>query len=116
MARLYSNENVALRLVTALRSRGHDVLTSLDAGNANLGIPDSEVLAYAHEHRRVVLTGNRLDFHRLHLKGSDHSGIVTFTDDADLEAMAERVDLALQDPLSTGRFCARATKGGHSFL
>ncbi len=34
MARFYSNENIAMQVVTELRRLGHDVLTSLDAGNA----------------------------------------------------------------------------------
>jgi len=37
MARFYSNENFPLPVVEALRAMGHDVLSSLDAGNANLG-------------------------------------------------------------------------------
>ena len=44
MARLYSNENFPRPVVEALRHRGHDVLTSLEAGRANQGIPDDEVL------------------------------------------------------------------------
>jgi len=47
VARFYSNENIALQLVMELRRLGHDVLTSLDAGNANSAVPDSEVLAFA---------------------------------------------------------------------
>ena len=47
MARLYSNENFPLPVVEALRRRGHDVLTTLEAGQANRGIPDDEVLRFA---------------------------------------------------------------------
>lgn len=47
MARFYSNENIALQVVTELRGLGHDVLTSLDAGKANAAVPDAEVLALA---------------------------------------------------------------------
>lgn len=47
IARLYSNENFPLPVVEALRTLGHDVLTSLDAGKANDAIPDDEVLRYA---------------------------------------------------------------------
>lgn len=75
MSSLYSNENVALRLVESLRRLGHDVLTSREAGNANLGIPDIDVLAFAFAERRIVLTGNRQGFHRLHLKEFEHAGI-----------------------------------------
>ncbi len=34
MARLYSNENFPLEAVRRLRSMGHDVLTSFEAGQA----------------------------------------------------------------------------------
>jgi hypothetical protein len=114
LASLYSNENVPLRLVDALRALGHQVLTSQDAGNANQAIPDRDVLDYAFRNKRIVLTGNRDDFHKLHKQGAAHSGIVTFTEDADLAIMAARVDAALSDPSANGRFCARVTKGGHT--
>ena len=46
MEKLYVNENFPLPVVFLLREFGHDVLTSLDAGKANLAIPDEEVLKY----------------------------------------------------------------------
>jgi hypothetical protein len=45
IARLYADENFPLPVVEALRGFGHDVLTTQDAGMANEGIPDQEVLA-----------------------------------------------------------------------
>ena len=66
MARFYSNENFPQPVVEALRGLGHDVLTSLEAGNANRRIEDPEVLAYATSLGRAVLTLNRRDFRRLH--------------------------------------------------
>ena len=44
MSRFYSNENLPLEIVKSLRKFGHDVLTSVEAGQANQGIPDNEVL------------------------------------------------------------------------
>ena len=79
MARLYSNENFPLPVVEALRALGHDVLTSEGAGNANQQIPDPEVLRYAMERGRVVLTINRRDFIQLHRKSSAHPGIIVCT-------------------------------------
>lgn len=35
MARFYSNENVPIQAVRELRRLGHDVLTSIEAQNAN---------------------------------------------------------------------------------
>jgi hypothetical protein len=48
MAKLYANENLDLALVEILRSLQHDVLTTLEAGNANQKIPDEQVLDFAH--------------------------------------------------------------------
>jgi hypothetical protein len=53
VARFYSNENIALQVVMELRRLGHDVLTSLEAGNANASVPDPEVLSFASSRQRV---------------------------------------------------------------
>lgn len=47
MARLYADEMFPRKVSELLRTMGHDVLTVQEAGNANLGIPDDEVLAFA---------------------------------------------------------------------
>ncbi len=54
----------------ALRGLGHDVLTSRDAGKSNEAIPDEEVLCFAIENQRAVITHNRQDFIRLHRQNS----------------------------------------------
>jgi Domain of unknown function (DUF5615) len=96
MARLYSNENFPLRVVTELRALGHDVLTSHESGRANQKVSDDQVLAFAIEHSRVVLTLNRLDFFRLHQsKQGEHSGIITCTQDADFVGLAQRIHVAI---------------------
>jgi hypothetical protein len=59
MARFYSDENVPLPVVQELRSLGHDVLTSFDAGNANRSVPDRELLEFAVSQRRILVTLNR---------------------------------------------------------
>lgn len=59
MARFYTNENFPLQVVRRLRALSHDVLTSLEAGQANRRIPDEEVLAFATSQGRVLLTQNR---------------------------------------------------------
>jgi hypothetical protein len=91
MARLYSNENFPRPVVEALRALGHDVLTSLEAGNANRGIEDDEVVRFATSQGRAVITQNRRHFHREHNKSSAHAGIITCTVDADYEALAARI-------------------------
>lgn len=77
---------------------GHDVLTSLEAGRANLRIPDDEVLDYATCEERTVLTFNRLHFMRLHRStGGKHAGIIVCTLDHDTNALAQRIDKLIRN-------------------
>jgi predicted nuclease of predicted toxin-antitoxin system len=89
MARFYSNENLPMTMVEALRKFNHDVLTSYEAGQANKSIPDNEVLAYATFDNRSVITLNRDDFIALHRSGINHSGIVICKDDRDYLGQAQ---------------------------
>ena len=92
MARFYSNENFPAQTVRKLRELGHDVLTSLEAGNANRSVPDTEVLGFAASDGRILLTQNRLHFLRLHRAGLvAHAGIVLCTYDPDFERQALRI-------------------------
>ncbi len=96
-ARLYSNENFPLRVVRELRNRGHDVLTSLEAGRANKKVPDDEVLKFATAEGRAVLTLNRRDFIRLHRDcDGQHAGIIACTRDDEPAALALRIHDALE--------------------
>jgi hypothetical protein len=96
MARLYADEQYPYPVVQFLRRLGHDILTVQEAGNANQGISDSEVLAFATAENRTVITQNRRDFIRLHSLQPHHNGIVVCTNDRDWEQLAARVDAALQ--------------------
>jgi Domain of unknown function (DUF5615) len=91
MARFYSNENFPRRVVESLRSLGHDVLTSLEAGRANQRIPDEAVLQFATSEGRAVLTLNRRDFVHLHTEQPEHAWIIVCTYDADAPAFAARI-------------------------
>ncbi|HEY9832214.1 MAG TPA: DUF5615 family PIN-like protein [Stenomitos sp.] len=62
MIKFYSNENFPMDIVRELGRLGYDVLTSYDAEQANQGIPDEDVLAFATQQERVVITLNRDDF------------------------------------------------------
>ncbi len=97
MRKLYVNENFPLAVVELLRSFGYDVLTSLDAGNANQRIPDEDVLKFAENQDRILLTLNRREFIRLHRLNPVHAGIIVCTEDADFAALARRIDTELSD-------------------
>jgi hypothetical protein len=75
VARFYSDEKISQQVVAELRRLGHDVLTSLEAGNANSSVSDSDVLAFAATKDRILLSHNRLHFLRLHRHWTQgHSG------------------------------------------
>jgi predicted nuclease of predicted toxin-antitoxin system len=95
MARLYTDEQFPREVSELLQTMGHDVLTVQKAGNANLGIPDEEVLAFAIRDNRTVLTLNRQDFIRLHRANPNHTGIVVCTNDTDRSRMATRISKAI---------------------
>jgi len=91
VARLLADENVPLPLVTELRRLGQDVLRVQDLDRAALGMDDPDVLRTAISMQRSVLAENAWDFIRLHSRDPSHQGIVTFTRDADVPALAVRV-------------------------
>jgi hypothetical protein len=97
MIRLYADEQFPLPVVERLRSKGYDVLTVKDAGNANQGISDDRVLAFATSQDRAVITQNRRDFIWLHNQGLDHSGIVACSRNLDWDGFTSEIDLVLSD-------------------
>jgi len=92
VASFYSDENFPLQAVEVLRRLGHDVLTALEAGQANRGIADDEVLEFATSLGRTLLTLNRWQFIALHSRTPKHSGIVVCTQDPDVERLATAID------------------------
>ena len=96
MARFYSNENFAIDIVQILRNYGHDVLTSCEAGQANQSIPDPEVLKFATNQNRILITFNRDDFIELHRSGIKHSGVIICKDDRDYLGQAKFINEFLQ--------------------
>lgn len=91
MARLYSNENFPQPVVEVLRKLGHDVETVFESGRAGQAFHDHEVLAYAVQQQRAVLTLNRRHFVRLYQSNATHSGILVCTVDLDFEGQATRI-------------------------
>lgn len=74
-----------------MRRLGADVLTVLEDGRANQSISDQNILARATELGRAILTLNRRDFKRLHLRVPDHAGIIICTEDPDRLGQAQRI-------------------------
>ena len=95
MARLYADEQFPRAVSELLRTMGHNVLTVQEAGQANLGIPDEQVLSFAITDHRAIITLNRYDFIRLHRLNSEHSGIIVCTNDTDRQRMATRINEAI---------------------
>ncbi|MEM9092788.1 MAG: DUF5615 family PIN-like protein [Cyanobacteria bacterium P01_F01_bin.53] len=95
MARFYADEQFPLPVVKRLRALEHDVLTVQEAGNADQGISDDDVLAFAIAQERAVLTLNRYDFVKLHRASDDHFGIVVCTNDKNWKLFAARIDEAV---------------------
>ena len=92
MAAVYSNENFPLPVIEELRRLGHNVLTSLEAGNANRAIPDVEVLAFAAAEHRILITLNRRHFLQLHQRGEiAHTGILACSYDPDFIRQARQI-------------------------
>jgi hypothetical protein len=104
---LYADENFPLPVVEELRRLGHDVLTVQEDGQQ--AAPDPDVLVRAHALGRGILTYNRRHFERLHRQGTDHSGILSATLDADSLALAARIHVALTGR-APGRWCIRVNR------
>mgnify|MGYP000122184939 CR=1 FL=1 len=77
-ARFYFDEDADARLAEALRRRGYDVETTVEAGL--LGASDEEQLAYAVGQQRALVTHNIKDFPGKHVRwieaGGAHWGII----------------------------------------
>lgn len=91
MARFFADEDFPEPVVVHLRILGHDVLTTRQAGLANIGTIDAAIVARATSDGRAVLTMNRRDFIILDREDPVHSGIIVCTRDDDVEALAKRI-------------------------
>jgi DNA-binding NtrC family response regulator len=100
MANFYADEQFPKATTIALRLFGHDVLTVQEAENANLKIPDEDVLAFATDKNRAVLTLNRYDFIRLHRQSSAHAGIIICSENTNFQRLAEKIHEAVSPFIS----------------
>lgn len=79
---LIDEDSLAKYLVNLLKKAAHNVITVQDV--KLMGKPDSIVLDYARENKRILLTRNCADFQNLHQANSIHSGILAVYQDANL--------------------------------
>jgi hypothetical protein len=96
MSKLYSNENFPLPVVEELRHLGHDVLTIQETGKAEQALPDEDVLLFAIEKKRTILTLNRKHFVRLHKENPSHAGIIVCSFDPDFIGQAHRIHATIE--------------------
>ena len=111
MASFYTNETFPIKVAQYLRQMGHDVLTSHEAGKANQRIPDEEVLAFATQSGRILLTLNRWDFIVLHTNSAQHAGILVCTQNPDLFQQAEQIDKAVTEAGNMKGILIRVNRG-----
>ena len=105
---LYLNENIDIRLVGLLSSRGIQAIHTITVGNRN--VADEFQMNYAASHDYIVLTHNRWDFRKLHEKwvkqGKHHAGIIVIGN-GEPEFLADRIQRFFQEkyPSLTPPFC-----------
>ncbi len=90
--RFYADENLPRAIIEELRRLDYDVLTSYEAQQANKSISDENVLKFAQERSKIIITLNRDDFVSLHQQGEAHSGIIICKDDRDYKGQAQVID------------------------
>lgn len=110
MVKLYSDENFPMDIVIELRQHGYDVLTSYEAGQANQSIPDGDVLNFATQSERILITLNRDDFIALHRRGIPHKGIIICKTDRDYRGQAQILHTYLQGIEELGNQMIRVKK------
>ena len=94
-----------------MRLLGHDVRTAHEGGQANAGVPDAPVIAFATADDRAVLTLNRKHFIRLHQTVGVHAGIIGCTFDADHLGQAGRITAAVAGLPSLAESLVRVNRG-----
>ena len=92
---LYFDEDVSVGIVENLRTRGFDVLSVRDAGV--LGRSDDEQMLYAVSQKRAMVTHNRVDFEKQHVRflknGLQHYGVIVAKRRKDTEVVTKLLEL-----------------------
>lgn len=89
------------------------MLTAREAGNANLPIPDEDVLAFAIANERAVVTRNRQHFNRLHQLNPKHTEIIVCTEETNFEGVAMRINQAISAKETLSNQLIRVVRPSH---
>ncbi len=95
MVMFYADEQFPRDVTVCLRSLGYDILTVQEARKGNQKVPDDEVLAFATNCDRAVLTLNRSDFIQLHRQNANHAGVVACTENPNFDRLAIKIHEAV---------------------
>lgn len=97
--RLYTDEDVNIAVAGQLNRLGYEVLTCVEAGNANLSLSDDWQLGYATAHQRTILVHNIDDYiaedQKWRAEGREHYGIVFAAWETPLSELIRRTRLHL---------------------
>lgn len=88
---LLADENFSFLCIPFLQELGHDVKTLNDYGKNDIKFSDEEVLSLATQKERAVITFNHKDFISLHNSGINHAGIISCTQDLDIQRLANNI-------------------------
>lgn len=91
--RYFTDEHVAKAISSARTKRGIDTLTVTEAGL--LGADDEELLAFAREEGRVIVTQDQ-DFLRITARETNHPGVVYAPQGRSVGEMVRMLDLLAQ--------------------
>ena len=90
--RFYADENLPRAIIEELRPLNYNVLNFYEAQQANKSISAENVLKFAQERNKIIITLNRDDFVSLHQQGEAHNGIIICKDDRDYKGQAQVID------------------------
>ena len=105
----YADEDVKREIVNLLCSKGHNIATAQQAGNA--GISDKEQLEYASHKGIPIITHNKIDFIKLHQSEQEHSGIFSISRNMTNEHAAARTSDAISKCPDMANTLVRVNQG-----
>lgn len=104
MLKIYADECFPVEVSLRLRAIGYDIRTCQEEKQDRKGISDENVMQYAIQRQRAVITCNMSDFKHLHKKFTkekkQHFGIIACTENLNVNDFVARINSALQGQTS----------------